>query len=50
VARDGQVVVERRMPMTLSYDHRVVDGVTAAAFMSDVLAAVEDPDLLLSRL
>ena len=28
VVHDGQVVVRRRMRMTLSCDHRVVDGAT----------------------
>ncbi len=35
------------MTMTLSADHRVTDGATAARFLQDVRAALEEPYLLL---
>jgi pyruvate dehydrogenase E2 component (dihydrolipoamide acetyltransferase) len=49
VERDGQDVVEIR-PManlTLSADHRVLDGAVAARFLRDVVGALECPNLLL---
>jgi pyruvate dehydrogenase E2 component (dihydrolipoamide acetyltransferase) len=42
-----EVAVRPMMVMTLSADHRVIDGVTAAKFLSDLIRAVEMPDLLL---
>lgn len=42
-----EVAVRPMMTMTLSADHRVIDGVTAAKFLSDLVQAIEMPDLLL---
>jgi pyruvate dehydrogenase E2 component (dihydrolipoamide acetyltransferase) len=35
------------MAMTLSADHRVLDGAVAASFLRDVVDALEHPNLLL---
>jgi pyruvate dehydrogenase E2 component (dihydrolipoamide acetyltransferase) len=43
-ARDGQVVIEERMTLTLSCDHRVIDGAVAARFMKALAQAIEDLD------
>ena len=43
VVRDGQVVPGKVMKLTLSCDHRVVDGASAAAFLNDVKASLENP-------
>jgi pyruvate dehydrogenase E2 component (dihydrolipoamide acetyltransferase) len=43
VARDGEVVVRRRLPLDLSFDHRVVDGADAARFMSALVERLEEP-------
>lgn len=40
---DGQVVAGRMMKVTLSCDHRTVDGASAAAFLNDVKASLENP-------
>jgi pyruvate dehydrogenase E2 component (dihydrolipoamide acetyltransferase) len=40
VAVDGQVVVRPMLTLTLSSDHRVVDGATAAAFLKDVVSEI----------
>jgi len=45
--RDDTVRVRPMMEMTLSADHRVLDGATAARFLADVAAALEQPGLLL---
>jgi pyruvate dehydrogenase E2 component (dihydrolipoamide acetyltransferase) len=44
---DGHVVVRPMMNMTLSADHRVVDGAVAAHFIADLKTALEAPVLLL---
>lgn len=43
VVKSGQIVVGRRMKLTLSCDHRVVDGATGAAFLQDLKANLELP-------
>ncbi len=43
VVEDGAVVPGLRMTLTLSCDHRVVDGATGAAFLGDVKALLEEP-------
>jgi pyruvate dehydrogenase E2 component (dihydrolipoamide acetyltransferase) len=43
VALDGQVVVRRRLRMTLSCDHRVIDGATGAAFLKTLKQMLENP-------
>ncbi|MFC7494366.1 MULTISPECIES: dihydrolipoamide acetyltransferase family protein [unclassified Nocardioides] len=47
VARDGEVVVARVLRVTLSVDHRSVDGAAAARWLTAFVAAVEDPIRLL---
>ena len=42
VVKDGQVVPGVRMALTLSCDHRVVDGVIAAQFLGQLKKLVED--------
>jgi pyruvate dehydrogenase E2 component (dihydrolipoamide acetyltransferase) len=44
---EGQLLVRPIMRMTLSADHRVVDGALAARFLADVREAIEDPDFFL---
>ena len=46
VAENGQIVVGSRMMMTLSCDHRVIDGATGAQFMQDLKKFLENPALL----
>lgn len=50
VAVDGELAVRERIDFSLSYDHRLMDGVTAERFAETVIEAIEDPDLLLSRI
>ncbi len=42
VARDGKVEVRMMTPIGLSYDHRVIDGGSAARFTVDLVAALQD--------
>jgi pyruvate dehydrogenase E2 component (dihydrolipoamide acetyltransferase) len=42
VVRDGKVEVRMMTPMALSYDHRVVDGGSAARFTVDLAKAFEE--------
>jgi pyruvate dehydrogenase E2 component (dihydrolipoamide acetyltransferase) len=49
VAEAGAAVVRPYMTMTLSSDHRVVDGARAASFMADLVTALRGPDAWLSN-
>ncbi len=43
VAREGRVEIGRRMKMTLSCDHRVIDGAGAAKFLQTLKSELEHP-------
>src|SRR5205807_2693468 len=45
--RDGQVVPRLMLPLSLSYDHRVIDGADGARFTRRIAQMLEDPRLLL---
>jgi pyruvate dehydrogenase E2 component (dihydrolipoamide acetyltransferase) len=47
VNAEGQIVVGNRMTLTLSCDHRVVDGAVAAGFLAELRKLLENPALLL---
>ena len=47
VVREGQVVIRKIMPLSLVFDHRVIDGGEAGKFLSVVIQHLEDPDLML---
>ncbi len=46
VARDGRAVVEPATELTLSCDHRVLDGAVAAPFLAEVAELLEQPERL----
>jgi pyruvate dehydrogenase E2 component (dihydrolipoamide acetyltransferase) len=41
VVRDGKIEPRLMMPLTLAYDHRVIDGGTAVRFMMDIVKGFE---------
>jgi pyruvate dehydrogenase E2 component (dihydrolipoamide acetyltransferase) len=43
VVRDGVLVAVPKVKMTLTVDHRVLDGATAAAFLRDLTRLLEEP-------
>jgi pyruvate dehydrogenase E2 component (dihydrolipoamide acetyltransferase) len=45
VARDGKVVVRDIMKLTLSSDHRIIDGAQAAGFANAIKTKLEDMEL-----
>lgn len=46
VVRDGEIVVRNVMKVTMSCDHRVIDGATGAAFLKTFKQMLENPLLL----
>jgi pyruvate dehydrogenase E2 component (dihydrolipoamide acetyltransferase) len=47
VAMDGEVVVRPRMRVTMSCDHRVIDGATGARFLETLAGYLEEPLMIL---
>jgi len=47
---DGEIAIRKMMYLSLSFDHRYVDGAEAARFMSDLVRLVSQPMLLMARL
>jgi pyruvate dehydrogenase E2 component (dihydrolipoamide acetyltransferase) len=46
VVRNGQIVIRKIMPLSLAFDHRVIDGVEAGRFLGVVIQHLEDPKLM----
>ncbi|AUX20944.1 branched-chain alpha-keto acid dehydrogenase subunit E2 [Sorangium cellulosum] len=46
VVRDGQIVIGDVMLLSLSFDHRIIDGHVGAAFAYEIIGYLEDPDRL----
>ena len=49
VVKNGNVVAGNVMKVTLSCDHRVVDGASGAAFLNTVKGFLENPVVLLGQ-
>jgi pyruvate dehydrogenase E2 component (dihydrolipoamide acetyltransferase) len=48
VVWEGQIVPRLILPLSLSFDHRVVDGAVAARFTTEVVRSLENPLRLIS--
>lgn len=46
VVRNGQIVVRKMMNLSVTFDHRVLDGMTAAKFALDIVRLLEHPAVL----
>ena len=42
-----KISMRKILPLSLTYDHRVIDGAVAARFLNTIIKHLEDPDLLL---
>ena len=47
VLDNDQIAVRLMLPLSLSYDHRLVDGAVAARFLNDVIGYLKAPGRLL---
>lgn len=47
VVRDGEIVVRNLMRVTMSCDHRVIDGATGAQFLKTLKQMLENPMLMI---
>jgi len=50
VVRDGQIAARPVLPVSLTFDHRVVDGDMGLAFLRTLRSSLEGPDALVSDL
>src|SRR4030043_163763 len=44
--KEGQIVIRKILPLSLTFDHRITDGADASTFLSKVMRYLEDPGLL----
>ncbi len=47
IVRNGAIIIQPRMPLTLSFDHRLIDGALVGAFIGRFKELVENPQQLL---
>ena len=47
LVRDGKIEIGKVLPLSLSFDHRVVDGAEAVRFLNTVIELLQDPGLIL---
>lgn len=47
VVVDGKIEIRKVLPLSLAFDHRVVDGAEAVRFMNTVIELLQDPGLIL---
>jgi len=47
VLQDGSIGVGSMMALSLSFDHRIIDGMTAQLAMNELKRLLSDPELLL---
>ncbi|MDP1695253.1 MAG: dihydrolipoamide acetyltransferase family protein [Candidatus Woesearchaeota archaeon] len=47
VVKKGRIEIRHMMTLSLSFDHRIIDGAEAARFLNDVIIHLEDPDMFL---
>ena len=47
VVRDGQIIVRTMLPLSIAFDHRVIDGADVVRFLTLVMRLLTDPLQLL---
>ncbi|EAC9405499.1 dihydrolipoyllysine-residue acetyltransferase, partial [Listeria monocytogenes] len=47
IVKDGEIVAAPVLALSLSFDHRVIDGATAQKAMNNIKRLLNDPELLL---
>jgi hypothetical protein len=50
IVHDDKIESRLMMPLSLSYDHRIIDGAMAARFLNEVIGYLESPGRLLNEL
>lgn len=47
VGHEGELVIQDTLPLSLSFDHRIIDGADAGRFLQTLKKLLSNPDLLL---
>lgn len=47
IVEDGEVTVAKVLPLSFTFDHRVIDGAYGAEFLMEVVKHLEDPDKMI---
>jgi len=50
VVRDGQIVIRPMMTISLTFDHRLIDGAVAGRFRAQLRSALESPLVMMARM
>jgi 2-oxoglutarate dehydrogenase complex dihydrolipoamide succinyltransferase (E2) component len=50
IVREGKIEARDVMYLSLSFDHRILDGAYAARFVNRVISVIQDPKLLLAEI
>jgi len=43
VVENGKIVIKKILPLSFTYDHRIIDGAEASRFMNDLISYLENP-------
>lgn len=49
IVKDDEIVIASILPLSLSYDHRSIDGASGARFLNVLKELLSDPDMLLLK-
>lgn len=49
IVKEDEIVIARVLPLSLSYDHRIIDGASGARFLNLLSQLLEDPEMLLLK-
>lgn len=49
IVKDDEIVIARMLPLSLSYDHRIIDGASGARFLNLLSELLKDPEILLLK-
>jgi pyruvate dehydrogenase E2 component (dihydrolipoamide acetyltransferase) len=46
--KDGKIEIRKILPLSLTWDHRILDGAQAANFMSELVRYLESPEIIMA--
>lgn len=49
IVKDDEIVIAKVLPLSLSYDHRIIDGASGARFLNLLSELLSDPEILLLK-
>jgi len=50
VVRNGEIVIRKMLPLSMSFDHRIADGANAARMITGLIERISDPNRLLMEI